>query len=218
MKNYAVIPARAGSRRLPGKNKMLFHGKPLIEWTVDAAWVASIFNKIVVSTDDPDIVEMYERDPRVQVSMRPPELAGDTATTFGVIEHEVAKFTMKGNLCVLQPTSPLRESTHILDSFRLYENVKGSVVSVVLCAKKPEWTYSLDQGSGMILPLENTCELVTPNGAIYWSNIEDMLSSRQILSGSVYAFEMSPLHSVDIDVREDFELAFAIKDRRDRVN
>lgn len=104
----AVIPARAGSKGLPGKNIRPLMGKPLLAWSVEAALAASCVDQVVVSTDGADIAEVA-RHAGAEVLARPAELAGDEATTIAVLGHVAEHFPDADPLIVLQPTSPLRD-------------------------------------------------------------------------------------------------------------
>ena len=114
----AIIPARGGSKRLPGKNIKLLGGKPLIAWTIEAAIKSNIFDHIFVSTDSEEIASV-SRDYGAKVPfLRPAELASDTATTNDVVTHLVEWFEKEYNkevttVAILQPTSPLRNAQHI---------------------------------------------------------------------------------------------------------
>ena len=79
--NIAIIPARGGSKRLPGKNIKLLAGKPLICWTIDAALQSQLFDLVLVSTDSPDIAQVAQQSGAIVPGLRPSELASDTATT-----------------------------------------------------------------------------------------------------------------------------------------
>jgi CMP-N,N'-diacetyllegionaminic acid synthase len=112
----AVVPARAGSKRLPGKNVRVFGGRPLIEWSVRAAMASPVVDRIVVSTDDPRVTAAVTGLP-VDVMPRPARLATDTASTDDVlrqVDAELGGSTAGPELMVLlQPTSPLREKGQI---------------------------------------------------------------------------------------------------------
>lgn len=109
----AVITARAGSKRLPGKNVRDFMGQPLVVWSARAALASPVVDRTVVSTDDPAVVAALEGLP-VEIIDRPAHLAGDQATSRDVIRHADALLGGSdggpGLLVLLQPTSPLREA------------------------------------------------------------------------------------------------------------
>lgn len=104
----AVIPARGGSKGLPGKNIKEICGKPLIAWSIEAAKQSKRLQGIIVSTDDEKIAGIARRY-GAEVLIRPPELATDEAKTIDVIKHVAQQRAEAQNFVVLQPTSPLRE-------------------------------------------------------------------------------------------------------------
>lgn len=105
-----VIPARGGSKRIPCKNLQMLAGKPLLDWTIEAAFQAKRLDRVVVSTEDDkiaDYVAGYVKTWGVEVLERPPELATDDATTAQVLQH--ATLALNPDIVVLlQPTSPIR--------------------------------------------------------------------------------------------------------------
>ena len=109
MNNICVIPARGGSKRIPRKNIRTFHGKPMIAWSIDAAKSAGCFDRIVVSTDDPDIASFTTKT-GTEVVERPAKLADDHATTVAVVQHfidtEVTGDLAEIAICCLYATAP----------------------------------------------------------------------------------------------------------------
>lgn len=108
MRATAVIPARAGSKGLPGKNIRPLLGKPLLVWSVEAALAAACVDRVVVSTDGADIAAVA-RAAGAEVLERPAHLATDEATTVAVLGHVAEHYPDADPLIVLQPTSPLRD-------------------------------------------------------------------------------------------------------------
>jgi CMP-N-acetylneuraminic acid synthetase len=108
-----VIPARAGSKRCPGKNKRLLGGKPLVVWTIEAAQAASKLTFVVGTTDDPDVMALFANR-HMSCIMRPAELATDAASVYDVIWHAVERLGFPvSHVCLLQPTSPFRTGSDI---------------------------------------------------------------------------------------------------------
>ena len=132
MRTLGIIPARAGSERLLHKNKALCCKRPLVLITLDEALKSALGeepNRIVVSTDDPDIARWCRRAPyrgRCDVVQRPFELATATATTADVIRHTLTLYAGYDRVMLLQPTSPLRTAAHIDECLQV-----GTCVSVV---------------------------------------------------------------------------------------
>lgn len=104
----AIIPARGGSKGLPGKNIRPLHNKPLITWSIEAAQCSNSIDKIIVSTDSKEIADI-SRQYGADVLMRPEELATDEATTISVLTNIAFELPEANTFIVLQPTSPLRD-------------------------------------------------------------------------------------------------------------
>jgi len=113
----AIIPARAGSKGLPGKNTRSLCGKPLIAWSIESALKARHVDEVVVSTDGDEIARIAAQFGAQVPFRRPAELAADTASTFSAVEHALNHYTGLGRrfdlVVLLEPTSPLREDTDI---------------------------------------------------------------------------------------------------------
>lgn len=119
----AVIPARGGSKGLPGKNIRMLNGKPLIAWSIEAALESSVTDRVLVSTDSEEIGRVAE-EWGCEVSDRPAELATDESTTIEVLQHLYNVIPGVESMILLQPTSPLRDTGLIDRCFGIY--TKGS--------------------------------------------------------------------------------------------
>jgi len=132
----AIIPARGGSKRLPGKNIKLLADKPLIAWTIEAALESKVFDHVFVSTDCDEIAQVAKTFGAEVPFLRPAEIATDTATTNDVVTHLVEWFEKEYNravttVAILQPTSPLRNAKNVQEAFALMGNEDTkAVVSV----------------------------------------------------------------------------------------
>ena len=104
----AIIPARGGSKRLPRKNILNLGGKPLIAYSIEAGLDSSYIDKVVVTSDDDEILTISKKYGAVTIN-RPDELASDTSTTFDAIKHTVDNCEKYDYIVLLQPTSPLRK-------------------------------------------------------------------------------------------------------------
>lgn len=214
-KVLAVIPARAGSKGLPGKNLLVFSGKPLIQWTIEAALQVSGIDQVVVTSDDEAIINLSE-SMGVFARRRAAALSGDTAQASSVIADALAGFPGFQTLIYLQPTSPLRTSIHIreaLDQFNA--NMKVPLISVTEVTQPPEWMYTLN-AEGLMVPYipseelrrQDTKTKYIPNGAIYIADIKSLSESNFIFAKSnPQPFVMDSNSSVDIDDKFDFDLA-----------
>jgi N-acylneuraminate cytidylyltransferase len=117
----AVIPARGGSKGLPGKNIRGLAGRPLLAWSIAAAESSDLVDRTLVSTDSPEIADVA-RSYGAEVIERPAEFATDEATTIAVLGHVARSVPEAGTFVVLQPTSPLRDLGLIDDCVRQFES------------------------------------------------------------------------------------------------
>jgi len=106
-KILGVIPARAGSRGIPNKNKKICASKPLIQWTIDSSKKSKLLNNIIITTDDPDIIKIAKKN-NINVIIRPPELATDDSLIVDTLNYILDKIPDTHILVLLQPTSPIR--------------------------------------------------------------------------------------------------------------
>ena len=214
----AIVPARGGSKRLPRKNVLDLAGKPLITWTLEAARNSKYIDKIVVSSDDTEILQIAD-DLRVGIIKRPNELAGDTATTVSVIEHVLQQHFGKFDFIVLlQPTSPLRNAHHIDEAIELLAQKNAdAIISVCETEHSPLWTNTLPEDGNMNFflnsEIKNKRSQDLPryfrlNGAIYICSVDKLNECQTLLiDKNSYAYKMALSDSVDIDTQLDFNVA-----------
>ncbi|MCR8710557.1 acylneuraminate cytidylyltransferase family protein [Aliarcobacter butzleri] len=211
----AIIPARGGSKRLPRKNVLDLCGKPLIAHTIEAGLKSNYIDKVIVSSDDKEILEISKKFGAKTVK-RPDELASDIATTFDAIKHTIDNNIDKYDYVVLlQATSPLRNEKHIDEAIELLEEKKANaIISVCEMEHSPLWSNTLPDNGNMkgflrdeILnkrsqDLEKYYRL---NGAIYICRTDKLLEEKTfILKDEIYAYKMSRKFSIDIDEEIDF--------------
>jgi CMP-N,N'-diacetyllegionaminic acid synthase len=214
-KVLAVIPARAGSKGLPGKNFLSLSGKPLIQWTIEAALETPGIDHVVVTSDDELVLELA-KSLRVTAYRRSSELCGDFSQASDVIEDVVSAFPEYQTIIYLQPTSPLRRGSHISEALEKFNTgLKIPVISVVEVTQPPEWMFTLNLQGRLesYLPADEIRRQDTqlkfiPNGAIYIAHIDSLKSDGFVFSKSnSLPFIMDSKTSVDIDDKFDFELA-----------
>lgn len=222
MKVLAVVPARAGSKRIRNKNLRQLGGKPLLAWTIAAAIESGVCDEIVVSTDGEDIANAAVAAGAAVHGLRPAELSGDEATSVAVAEYELDRAACRGHrpdaLLWLQPTSPFRRPQTIRDAVELFARHGGRrrVVSVSPSPVHPSWCYLPD---GDLLrpamkdePLEAHSQDLLPayvlNGAVYLASPEQLLREASFLGdGFVPVVMESARESIDIDTSDDWRLA-----------
>jgi CMP-N,N'-diacetyllegionaminic acid synthase len=146
MKTLALILARGGSKRLPGKNIKILGDKPLIAWSIDFAQLHPEIDRTVVSTDDPEIAEVARRFGVDVPWLRPAELATDTATSADAVIHALLSESNAGRnydfFVLLQPTTPFRDPVMLSDALKLSQKSDGvPVVAVGQAKTHPYWTF-----------------------------------------------------------------------------
>lgn len=219
----AIIPARGGSKRLPGKNLMVIAGKPLIGWTIEAAIESGVFSRVVVSTDSWEIAVTAAQFGAEVPFMRPGELSTDDTPSIEVLIHAAnelmaGKETPWTHLACLQPTSPLRTAANIREAVDLLETKKAdAIVSVCKSEHSPLWSNTLPANLSLdgFIPenIQKTPSQQLPpyyrlNGALYLCRIQRMIQERTLfLKTGAYAYVMSRRDSIDIDDQVDFDLA-----------
>ena len=232
----AVIPARGGSKGLPGKNILLLMGKSVLVYTVEAALQARSLDRVILSTDSEEIAEVGRLAGAEVLFMRPAELATDSAHPTAVLEHAVTYLEETEGyitelVVTLQPTSPLRVSSDIDDAVQLLQNngEMDSVITIMEVGLPPYWVLRTDGpylrpfiDDGIDYSLMRRQELeqtYRPNGAVYVTRRE-LLKNRGLIfsafsQGKTGYVLMDPIRSLDIDTQTDFTVIESIlKDRQ----
>ena len=218
-----IIPARGGSKRLPRKNVKLLAGKPLICWTIEAAIKANLDAKIVVTSDDDEILEIADayKSKGVYKRKRPGNLATDTASTVDAIIDVIESEKLLGNnpktIILLQPTSPLRNEEDIRNAFRLYNDTeknsgRDTVVSVCEVDHPTAWVGSVRedmsfQGAKLLNKRSQDYEKeYRLNGAIYVDSVVQLLEIQSLFTEKLIGSIMPRVRSIDIDEEVDFKI------------
>lgn len=228
MKILGIIPARGGSKSVPRKNIKDLGGKPLIAWTIEAAKVSGVFDRILCSTDDQEIVDVAKRYGAEVPFIRPAELAQDTTPTLPVLQHAVS--WLKENekyepdaVMILQPTTPFRTAKHLRDTVGLFKKTKSdSVVSVVETPGNyhPNWVFRpLDSNRAELFlggPIKTRIKrrqdlpkAYSPNGMIYLFKTQLLFDPEDpnFYGDNVSIYIVPEKESVNIDSPEDWTLA-----------
>lgn len=222
----AIIPARGGSKGLPGKNIRPLNGKPLIAYAIEAALKAKNIDRVIISTDDEEIAKIAVEYGAELPFMRPEFLASDTAKavdnyiyTIGRLEEESGEKI--DAFVVLQPTSPLRIAEDIDGAVDLFlQKDADSVISYTPEAHPVKWHKYLDPEGRFenifddnIANRQDNRPSYYPNGAVYVFRTS-MIRDRKYYTDKSYAYVMPRTRSVDIDFIEDFEYAEFLIQRR----
>lgn len=215
-----IIPARGGSKGIPKKNIKILAGKPLIEYTLDAAKQSKFLNKIVVSTDDREIASIAEKN-GVDVIMRPSAIATDESPIIDTITHALMALKEKDGfspdiVVLLQPTSPLRNTDDIDGSIQQFsEGNYDSLISVCETEHSPFWCFTIeDRKLKRLFSKEYSAArrqdlplTYRPNGAIYISTPVSLKKYPNFLTENTIPYIMPSNRSIDIDAPFDFVLA-----------
>ncbi|MCG8637451.1 MAG: acylneuraminate cytidylyltransferase family protein [Desulfobacterales bacterium] len=219
MSCIAIIPARGGSKRLPRKNILEFNGKPMFHYSVEAAEKSGIFDRIVVSTEDPEIIESAA-GMGCEVHRRSPHLATDTARVVHVLKDVLAQYLKDGvaydTFCCLYATSPLRTSRDITGSWDLMREKKADYcMSMTEFEMDPFFAFNAYE-NGFIerrwkemadTPPDKRPALLVDNGSIYWAKTAMFMESGELHGQNTVGYEMPRWRSVDIDTLTDFKMA-----------
>jgi len=213
----ALIPARGGSKGLPGKNIISFDGKPLIAHTIEAALSAKTVDRVIVSTDDRDIADVALKYGAEVPFLRPSELAGDDSRAIDVYRYVINRLNDGSreviNECViLLPTAPFRDSSHIDEAIDIFHTRKAeSVISVTEFDPPVRWALQ-ENPHGTISPLfpdllmKNRQEeehFFCPNGAIYVFSVPYLMEHDSYYGERTYPYPMPAECSLDIDTEFD---------------
>jgi len=228
MKNIGFIPARGGSKGVPGKNIRLVNGRPLIGYTIAAA-LQSQLDKVVVSSDSKEILEISEKfvksnylelSNKLILHNRPEEFSGDLSPINQAIDHYLNSYWEKyENIVLLQPTSPVRKYEHINDCLKIVSEDQEieSIVSV---------SHPFEHPAEMIVRHGNRNSLLLPdfagkqrqeygkvyfiNGSIYLVKMEKYQKIRKFYYEDTYLYEMDNLYSLDVDTFSDLIMAESV--------
>ncbi len=212
-----MIPARGGSKGLPGKNIRDLAGKPLIAWTIEAALASRWIDRVILSSDDEEIIQVAGRWGCVAPFVRAGHLATDEATTVDVVIDALQRCPGYDWVVVLQPTSPLRTANDIDECLSECINQGASVgVSVCEASVSPYWMFGRDvQGQLQTLlpmPKDATRRQQLPktyqlNGAVYVAQSGWLQANARFVTPQTYAYVMPQQRSIDIDDQVDFGVA-----------
>lgn len=222
-RNLAVIPARSGSKGLPGKNIKPLAGKPLLSYTVLAAKESGLFEEIYLSTDSAEYAQIGVEYGASVPFMRSAVLSGDTAGSWAVVRDALRKYGAAGRefdtVALLQPTSPLRTVRDIVGAYQLFASKNAEAVvalcetnhSPLLCNHLPI-DGSLE---GFLNPNANGPRqeyggFYRINGAIYIARTPFIENTVNLYQAGCYGYVMPKERSVDIDDEIDFFIAQAL--------
>ena len=226
MKDLVLIPARGGSKGIPGKNINPLNGRPLIYYTLDAACAVASPENICVSTDSDEIISIVREYGLGVPFKRPDYLATDTASSYDVILHAIDFYDQQGmyydRILLLQPTSPFRNGTHIREALSLYQPGLDMVVSVKIAHANPYFNLFEENADGFLTRSKSgnftrrqDCPVVYEfNGAIYIMNVQSLKIESHIKFSKIRKYVMTEEDSLDIDTNIDWIIAEAILSKK----
>ncbi len=207
-----LVPARAGSQGLPGKNTRDLAGRPMVAWTLEACREATVLDQVVVSTDDEAVAEIATRMGYPPPFRRPSDLSGPQASVIDAIDHALA--TLGGQwdyVVLLQPTSPLRLRADIDGAVRLCHETGAPAVIGVSPVLKPQTFYGRLADDGAFRPnAPEPDEPVVINGAVYVGRPDVLLRRRSFQGPGVLGWSMPPERGWDVDTVFDFAVCEAL--------
>lgn len=222
MKVLAIIPARGGSKGVPGKNIKNLGNKPLLAYTIDAANQSKLLTKVILSTDDNNIIACA-KNYNVEIPfVRPEHLATDTAKSIDVAQHAIEFLEKKGQyfdaVCLLQVTSPFRESGMIDKAIKKFKDTGADALISVLPVPheyNPHWTFK-ESENGLLKIATGESEIISRrqelpmayhrDGSIYITKTE-YIKKGTFYGESLTYIESNPNFHVNIDTLQDWEKA-----------
>lgn len=210
----AIIPARGGSKGLPGKHNRDLNGKPLIAWTIETALQSAYLDRVILSSDCESIIRTARSYGCEVPYVRDPILAQDETPMMDVIFDAIDRCPGYEWTVLLQPTSPLRLVSDIDNALQQCVHYKApACVSVCAAQEKPHWMYTISDEQKMH-PLfaeharatrrQDLPIYYSLNGALYIAKTEWLLRSRDFLGSDTIAYIMPVERSIDIDTARDF--------------
>lgn len=219
MKSVAVITARGGSKRIPRKNIKPFLGKPIIEYSIEAALKTGVFNEVMVSTDDEEIAQVAVNAGAKVPFLRSENTSNDFATTADVLLEVVDSYERIGTsfdkVCCIYPTAPFVTANALKTAMMLLEQEKCDCVipvvkfsfppqrGVVIKDGKvvPKWPENMSKRSQDLEPFYHDC------GQFYCLDVESFKKQKKIWMDNVVPFIQDEINVQDIDTAEDWKIA-----------
>ena len=218
-KTLVIIPARGGSKGVPGKNIKPLGGKPLIYYTIDAARQIVKDTDICMSSDSSNIIQVVENYGLNVPFKRPDEFATDKAGSYQVLLHAIDFYEAKNiyyeNIILLQPTSPFRTGNHIKEALKLYDNNVDMVVSVTESKNNPYYNlfeegedgFLKQSKKGSFIRRQDCPKVWEYNGALYIIKVSSLKNSDINEFEKIVKYEMNDLDSLDIDTELDWKIS-----------
>lgn len=219
-KSIAIIPARGGSKRIPGKNIKEFAGKPIIAYSIECAVKTGLFDEVIVSTDDKKIAEISKKYGASVPFLRSKKTAGDKASLESAMLEVISRLEKQGKqydyLCCILPTAPFIESKEIIEGFEKIS--KGDFDAVFSIArfdypiqralvKNKHGIVSMLYSDNMDKRSQDFPDTYHDAGQFYWLKTDAFLKEKQLFVKKSYGLELDGWQVHDIDTLEDWKMA-----------
>lgn len=212
----AVIPARGGSKRIPGKNTRSFLGKPLLAHTIEAALDSDLFEEVHVSTDSEDVADIAAGYQRTTVSIRPAALSDDFSTAVDVTVHVIRSTGKSDWVAQLLPTSPLRTAADLVASYESFsDSPERSLISVgEMVGYNPWWTCTTSDDrlkflnqDALASRSQDLAPVACPTGAFAWASVAGLRRTASFYGLDPRPFLLPFARGIDIDNENDWAIA-----------
>tara|TARA_B100000989_G_scaffold150416_1_gene112148 strand:- start:1919 stop:2614 length:696 start_codon:yes stop_codon:yes gene_type:complete len=219
MNNIAIIPARKNSKRIKNKNLIIFNKKPIILNAIDQAINSKLFSKVIISTDSIKIKNLSIKNCAEVPFLRPKKLSGDFVNTLDVVKHTINYLLKRkirfDNVCCIYPVTPFLDSSILNKSFNFFK--KDSDKFLISVHKSPvviKRAFNIENKEIKLIKKNNYTkntqkfnDVYFDAAQFYWGKASKWLSVKKIINNNVNTFEIPYFKSIDIDNKEDLEMA-----------
>ena len=215
--SVCIIPARGGSNRIPRKNIKPFCGKPIIAWSIEAAFASRLFTSVIVSTDDSEIAAVAKSFGAAAPFQRPPELSDDHATSLAVMQHAVRWLEAQGvspeTACCLYPTAPLVQARDLVMAADALSTSGADFAFPVTSFAFPIQRALRRNNEGRVAMFHPEDQLTRSQdlepayhdaGQFYWGTTAAWLEGRPVYGGKTTTLVLPRYRVQDIDTEEDW--------------
>ena len=215
----ALIPARSGSKGIRNKNIKLFCGKPLIQWSIEAALRSSFVDRVIVSTDSQEYADLALNLGAEVPFLRPAKYAQDDSPSIDMILHALDYIPEAKNILLLQPTSPLRDHKDIESMYNFWKSKPYlSIVSISKSKIHPSWMFELNNDLTInsftkeikAFRRQDLPDIYLINGSMYLASRDFLIKEKSFISPNTLGFIMPKEKSIDIDDEDDWLYAEAV--------
>ena len=226
----AIIPARSGSKRIPKKNIIDFHGKPMIAWTIEAAIQSKLFSHVFVDTDSVEIAEIaraYGAEVPFFRELHADDLAPVSTATVNFVERILSEKLKFEDVFQLMANCPLRNATDLISFHRFFHerNCSFALSCFEMGWTNPWWSFKMkDHAANFMFPdaltkrSQDLEKIYAPTGAIWAAKTKQLLETRSFYGPNQLFFELDWKNAIDIDSSSDLEMARFLKSFLETIN